>query len=156
MDKKHRGHAGERYGHLTTIKDTGKRHQLNAVWEFRCDCGRIVERDISHVRRQVKRGRSPSCGCMFTFYRSKAHGGRPKQTPSMYDIYQAVKEEVKRGRIEMSPIWFRGFEFFYEDMVQGWTKGATVERIDPTKPYCKENCYWKPKKEETNGKQRRP
>ena len=31
--------VGQRFGHLTVIKDTGKRLHRSIIWECLCDCG---------------------------------------------------------------------------------------------------------------------
>ena len=45
--------SGERRGHLTAIRKTGKvdAHR-NSVYEWRCDCGNIVERTVRGTRGQ--------------------------------------------------------------------------------------------------------
>jgi len=51
----HRGKdiSGERRGHLTAIRKTGKvdAHR-NHIYEWRCDCGKIVERTVKGTRGQ--------------------------------------------------------------------------------------------------------
>lgn len=34
------------------------------------------------------------------------------------------------------------FKSFINDMGSGYQEGKSLRRIDPHKPYCKENCYW--------------
>lgn len=34
------------------------------------------------------------------------------------------------------------FENFWEDMKEGYKEGLTLERINPSENYCKENCEW--------------
>ena len=33
--------AGQRFGKLTVIKDTGKRYKGLAIWQCRCECGNV-------------------------------------------------------------------------------------------------------------------
>ena len=33
--------AGQRFGKLTVIKDTGKRYKGLAIWKCRCECGNV-------------------------------------------------------------------------------------------------------------------
>ena len=53
--RKHRSKdiSGERRGHLTAIRKTGKvdAHR-NHIYEWRCDCGKIVERTVKGTRGQ--------------------------------------------------------------------------------------------------------
>lgn len=52
----------DKYGMLTPIQPTSKRYNNEVVWEFRCDCGRIVHRSLCHVKRNTKLGYVCSCG----------------------------------------------------------------------------------------------
>lgn len=45
------------------------------------------------------------------------------------------------------------FYGFKEDMLKGWKKGLTIERIDVNKDYTKKNCKWIPKKDQYKNKQ---
>lgn len=53
--------TGQRYGRLVAIEPTDKRRNGIVIWRFRCDCGKIVER----VGSDVRRGDTQSCGCLF-------------------------------------------------------------------------------------------
>ncbi|MCH3966764.1 MAG: hypothetical protein LKE52_04000 [Bacilli bacterium] len=50
---------GKRYGHLTVIKDTGKRVHQTRVFLCRCDCGNLKEVNIN----KLHSGHTTSCGC---------------------------------------------------------------------------------------------
>lgn len=41
--------TGKRFGHLTAVCPTDKRQGTNIIWQFRCDCGELVERVTSHM-----------------------------------------------------------------------------------------------------------
>lgn len=43
--------------------------------------------------------------------------------------------------IEVSSSW-REFKAFYDDMHGTWFEGATIDRLDNSKGYFKENCQW--------------
>lgn len=51
--------TNQRFGRLTALKDTGKRHNGLAVWLCRCDCGNFCEVTSNHLRT----GHNTSCGC---------------------------------------------------------------------------------------------
>lgn len=51
--------AGQRFGKLTAIKDTGKRYRGLAIWQCKCDCGNTCEVTSNHLRT----GHTTSCGC---------------------------------------------------------------------------------------------
>jgi AP2 domain len=52
----------EKYGMLTLIEPTSERYNNEVVWKFKCDCGNIVYRSLSHVKRNTRLGYTCSCG----------------------------------------------------------------------------------------------
>lgn len=60
---RHKDITGEKFGKLTAIKMLGKVNKYGKVrilWEFRCDCGVVVEKTNES---SLKRSQTPSCGC---------------------------------------------------------------------------------------------
>lgn len=74
--------VGEKYNMLTAIKRVGTDKFNHAIWLFRCDCGKEVEKDLARVRSNITK----SCGCLrleasrrnLTKYR-KENNGKPKK-----------------------------------------------------------------------------
>lgn len=52
--------TGQTFGHLTVVKDSGKRaHNRTVIWECKCDCGNTL-----YVRSDIlSTGHTQSCGC---------------------------------------------------------------------------------------------
>ena len=50
-------YPGKRYGKLVAVQPTGRKRGANSIWEFKCDCGNIVERSTQHLTDKA------SCGC---------------------------------------------------------------------------------------------
>ena len=50
--------VGQRFGHLTVIKDSGKRLHRSIIWECKCDCGNIHEVTSNNL----SSGNVNSCG----------------------------------------------------------------------------------------------
>lgn len=53
--------------------------------------------------------------------------------------------------IEMSKDWLK-FENFWKDMKSTYFEGATIDRIDNEKGYCKENCKWSTTREQNHNR----
>lgn len=87
--------SGERRGHLTAIRKTGEKDKhRNSIYEWRCDCGNIVERTLKEARgnecacpecrrkvlaeskKQLDRNRDPKTGIDRTLL-SNIRNGKP-------------------------------------------------------------------------------
>lgn len=60
-------YTGQKFGRLTAIRFTGNYTQTKSgnkkrIWEFQCECGKVVEK----VMEKVKKGDTKSCGCLIT------------------------------------------------------------------------------------------
>lgn len=66
---------GQRFGHLTVLKDSGERFHRGVVWQCKCDCGNI--KNIPAAR--LKNGHAKSCGndnCIYHSYYNDLTGQR--------------------------------------------------------------------------------
>jgi predicted DNA-binding transcriptional regulator AlpA len=53
--------------------------------------------------------------------------------------------------ISYDPKW-KTFKGFWEDMKEGYADHLTLDRIDSSKDYCKENCRWATMKEQSRNR----
>ena len=133
---------------LTLIKEGGGRSGKRTVVCL-CSCGKQVEITLT----QWTAKRSISCGCYqkkITSDRTKTHG--LSKTPE-YVVWQGMKGRCHnpnhadyynygaRG-ITVSDEWKNSFETFLLDMGKRPTPTSTIERIDGSVGYCKDNCCW--------------
>lgn len=62
--------TGRRFGRLTALYRDGYSNSWQAMWVFRCDCGKTVRVEKGNVMR----GRTRSCGCLKHDYKDWNHG----------------------------------------------------------------------------------
>lgn len=161
---------GNKYGTLTVIGYAGKTGSAgHSTWNCLCDCGG------SHVAtgttlREGKCLHCPACRPLYVSERKTVHGcsysDTSKGTPA-YRSWVAMKSRCYKagdinyknygGRgITVCDRWLepdgQGFINFLEDMGER-PEGMTLDRIDVNGNYCKENCKWSTRKEQSVNKQ---
>lgn len=164
---------GVKINRLTGIKRVPK-DEKNSYWLFLCDCGKkkII------VANSVKRGITKSCGC---FHKERAvqsnvrHGfihrfKKNDRNPRFYSIWSGMRNRCQNKNnhsyfqygangITVSEDW-QSFENFYQDMWDKYKtfskrntiKNTSLDRIDNSLGYSKENCRWATSKMQTRNK----
>lgn len=59
--------VGQKFGRLTCLRENGRDKWMNALWDFECECGNIVNLRSN----AVKSGNTVSCGCYIKEYRRR-------------------------------------------------------------------------------------
>lgn len=156
---------GKKFGNLTVLDIPGrsiKRACLMA--KCLCVCGNLTLVALS----DVKRSHTKSCGCGLKVRRI-IHGesrSAEKKASTEYSAWSRMRREAYKAKsqietIELAfprfveksielicPRWTekdKGYLNFLEDMGRKPLK-SRLTKLDKTKRYDKENCYWKPNK----------
>ncbi len=139
--------AGVVYGRLTAVKFLS-REKRGDVWLYRCICGNFIER----LKTLVKTGHTKSCGCLQKEAASEASRTHGMRQERIYTIWCSLKQRCDDenssnyprygGRGIAYPLKWKTFEGFFEDMGKEYSHGLSIERLDNSKSYSKENCCW--------------
>ncbi len=129
----------------TIKKSTGKKGHQQWHALFKCKyCGNIVEKLKSNGLKQK------SCGCK----KSYGHGMSYTRQNRIWSDMKSRCDNPKNNSykwygakgITYDKKW-ETFEGFWEDMQVGYKDNLTIDRKDNTKNYCKDNCQWLTKSE---------
>lgn len=148
--------TGQKFGNLTVIKEGDRDVRGARRWVCVCDCG---GRTLSY-QNHLRGGKSKSCGCNPNRI-NKTHGESKTRLYTIwlnmksrcdYVISESYKNYGGRG-ITYDTRWGK-YEFFKEDMADGYSDDKTLERVDVNKGYGKDNCIWITKSQQARNKTR--
>jgi len=151
--------TGDKFGFLTAIKFSHKEKSGKNFWEYRCDCGNTVTRRMNDVPTR----KNQSCGCKRSELNPmRSHGMFGTRFYGIWSGMITRCTNVKMpfyknysGRGINCVVWNK-FEQFRDDMYDSYLKHVdefgekqtTIDRIDNSGNYFKENCKWSTYKEQ--------
>lgn len=139
--------TGKKFGRLTAIEPTDRRHSGSVVWLCKCDCGKDFLRSASKLLDAERQRALQSCGCFKSGVLNRKHGMYGSSTYVSWNCMMSrctnpnVKHYDIYSKVPIDPKWLT-FEGFFEDMGER-PPGTTLDRYpNPSGPYTKSNCRW--------------
>jgi len=135
-----------------------KIEKKGCYWLCRCACGREKWIFVGNLTS----GKSKSCGCLKRKVLSEKNSTHGLSKTKIYKTWKGMRQrclnpecpvyENYGGRgITISQDWSR-FENFFRDMRDTWFEGATIERIDNSMGYFRDNCKWIVREEQSKNR----
>ena len=150
MSKKPIDFSGLVFGYLTVKKFAGKKNG-SRYWSAVCICGKELCISVSNLRN------AKSCGC-----KNEGRHGLKNLHKRAYSSWQSMlartryknrdsSEWYMEKGISVCERWVDSFPNFFEDMGDP-PDGYSLDRIDSSKGYCKDNCRWATDKEQASNR----
>lgn len=143
--------VGKSFSRLRVIERLENDKWNSTMWLCECECGNLSKVRASDLIKEKQK----SCGCLKkeqsseTGKKSKTHGMKGERP---YQIWDCMKQRClnpksnnyknygERG-VSVCEKWMT-FEGFWEDMQEGYSEHLSIDRIDVSGNYCKDNCKW--------------
>lgn len=154
--------TGQKFNHLTVKNRETNSKNKQARWLCLCDCGNKTITTTSHL----KNGHTRTCGCksfddVSPSRLTHGHAKKGRRSKTFY-TWSSMKDRCfdknnKRyydygGRgIVVCKRWINSFDNFLSDMGEK-PNGMTLERINNSLGYAKDNCRWATLKEQSRNK----
>lgn len=144
--------TGQQFRRLTAIKPNGKDKHNNVRWLCQCTCGNT----ITTTGLSLVAGDTKSCGCLNMENLKSGNNRRThgEQKTRLYRIWKRIRTRCSNPNTEdyqkwygakgirVCPEWDDYIAFRNWALSNGYRDDLTIDRFDPEKDYCPENCRW--------------
>lgn len=160
---------GDVFGLLTAVTELPMEGDRQ-VWQFRCNCGVLMSRQIETVRFGVRNGSQPNCGCLTSKIRSasghlRTEHGLSVENHRLYDVHRQMLQRCENPKckdfknygargISVCDDWKNPVVFFQWAYSSGYSQGVTIERKNVDGNYSPENCTWIPNEQQSHNTRR--
>lgn len=149
---------GQRFGMLTVLgiarEGTSK---AGTLLRCRCDCGK----ESTPQPYPLLDGRTKSCGCLQLAKATKHGQAYGKNGSKTYTAWSQMKSRCDNPKNKFYADYggrgigycdeWKDFKAFFADMGEA-PEGLSLERIENSKGYSRENCKWATRKEQQNNR----
>ena len=149
--------VGMKIGKLLVLERVGSDKYRRALYRCQCDCGAIVIKTGSSLRRGYE-----SCGCAIVEKAKELHTKHGMTNTRLFRIWGGMRQRCynknskdyhnygERG-ITLCKEWEEDFMNFYNwAIVNGYQDDLSVDRIDVNGNYEPNNCRWTTPKQQAN------
>jgi len=143
--------VGQKFGQLIVAREYRGSDGGTISVCFCRNCHRFIETRIGRLRR----GERTSCGrngnCRYTL---NLDGAKRRTNRPLYSIWNSMNQRCYNSKtkgfrwygakgIEVFSEWRYSFEAFEKwALSTGYALGLSIERVDPLRDYCPDNCEW--------------
>jgi hypothetical protein len=146
--------TGKRFARLFVIKRVGAKRG-RSMWLCACDCGNQTVK----VGLEIKSGRTKSCGCwqrslrlIHGMTRTTEYQTRRAMIARCHSPKSSSYARYGGRGIRVCQRWLDSFQNFLNDMGKKPHPNLSLERVDNTKGYSKDNCVWATASEQQNNR----
>lgn len=155
MGPLHTDLSNQQFNNLLVIERDFSKKGKNSYWICKC---LLCDSLTTISRPSLRSGDNKDCGCQKSNKISQANTTHGMSKSPTWKSWFTMRRRIRQGvahhptyeRMYIDPRW-EDFNNFLDDMGER-PEGCTIDRIDNTKGYYKENCRWATHKEQCQNK----